>query len=280
MMRTTDKDAYIPYEYKGSTYYFCNPKCLEKFKNDPQTYIAKLSGPNLSMTQPPTMMQGDAPGKYTCPMDPEVITDGPGICPKCGMALEPLAPSLEETENPEYIDMKRRFFFGLVLTIPLMVIAMRHMLPGHPFEGIASEKTFIWTELLLATPVVLWAGWPFFVRAWMSLKTRNLNMFTLIGIGVAVSFGYSLVASLLPNIFPATLKGKEGTVGVYFEASAMIVTLVLLGQVLELKARARTGEAIRSLLRLAPKTARIIREDGGEEDIALDMIHHGDNLRV
>ncbi|MGO9147249.1 MAG: heavy metal translocating P-type ATPase [Desulfomonilia bacterium] len=280
MMSTTDKDAYIPYEYKGSTYYFCNPKCLEKFKNDPQTYIAKLSGPNLSMTQPPTMMQGDAPGKYTCPMDPEVITDGPGICPKCGMALEPMAPSLEETENPEYIDMKRRFFFGLVLTIPLMVIAMRHMLPGHLFEGIASEKTFVWTELLMATPVVLWAGWPFFVRAWVSLKTRTLNMFTLIGIGVAVSFGYSLVASLLPDIFPATLKGKEGTVGVYFEASAMIVTLVLLGQVLELKARARTGEAIRSLLRLAPKTARIIREDGSEENIALDMIHPGNNLRV
>lgn len=280
MMRTTDKDAYISHEYKGSTYYFCNPKCLDKFKKDPQTYINHLADLRLSVAHSPVMMPESATGKYTCPMDPEIITDGPGVCPKCGMALEPMAPSLEEEENPEYTDMKKRFFFGLALTIPLMVIAMRHMLPGHLFDDLASEQSFGWVEFLMATPVVLWAGWPFFVRAWMSIKTRNLNMFTLIGIGVLVSFGYSLVATLLPDLFPVTLKGKEGTVGVYFEASAMIVTLVLLGQVLELGARSRTGDAIRSLLKLAPKTARIIRKGGHEEDIPLDMIHPGDLLRV
>jgi Cu+-exporting ATPase len=189
MMRTTDKDAYIPYEYKGATYYFCNPKCLEKFKKDPQAYINRLADPSLSAAHAPVMMPKSVTGKYTCPMDPEIITDGPGICPKCGMALEPMAPSLEEEENPEYLDMKRRFFFGLTLTIPLMIIAMRHMLPGHLFDGIASEQALGWVEFFMATPVVLWAGWPVFVRAWKSIKTRNLNMFTLIGIGVMVSFG-------------------------------------------------------------------------------------------
>jgi Cu+-exporting ATPase len=280
MMRTTEKDAYIPYEHNGMTYYFCNPRCLDKFKSDPQTYINRLADPALSVAPTPSVRPGSPAGKYTCPMDPEIITDGPGICPKCGMALEPMAPSLSEEENPEYADMKRRFFFGLTLTIPLMLISMRHMLPGHILGGIASQQDLGLAEFLLATPVVLWAGWPFFVRAWVSLRTRNLNMFTLIGIGVMVSYGYSLVATLLPDLFPATLKSKEGTIGVYFEASAMIVTLVLLGQVLELRARSRTSDAIRSLLKLAPKTARILRENGVEEDIPLDMIHPGDLLRV
>ena len=279
MMRTHDRDAYIPFEYQGKTYYFCNPKCLEKFRKDPGSYLGKGDRPGLYI-EPPSVPQG-APGmKYTCPMDPEIITDGPGICPKCGMALEPMAPSVEEAENPEYTDMKRRFFFSIVLTVPLMVIAMRHMLPGHPLEGLAGEPTFGWIELVLATPVVLLAGWPFFVRAVKSISSRNLNMFTLIGFGVLVSYSYSLVATLMPDLFPAALRGKGGMVGVYFEASAMIVTLVLLGQVLELKARARTGEAIRALLGLTPKTARIIRDDGSEEDIALDLIHPGDRLRV
>ncbi|MCU0577395.1 MAG: heavy metal translocating P-type ATPase, partial [Desulfobacterota bacterium] len=279
MMRTTDRDAYIPFDYQGFTYYFCNPKCLERFKADPLTYVNRAERPGLSV-QPPPAVQA-APGtKFTCPMDPEIVTDGPGICPKCGMALEPLAPSLEEEENPEYTDMKRRFFFSLALTVPLLLVAMRHMLPGHPFEALAQGKTLGWIELLLASPVVLWAGWPFFVRAWRSLAGKSLNMFTLIGLGVLVSYGYSLVATLMPELFPAALRGREGMVGVYFEASAMIVTLVLLGQVLELKARARTGEAIRSLLRLAPKTARIVRDDGSEEELPLDMIHPGDRLRV
>jgi len=278
-MRTTDKDAYIPYEHEGKTYYFCNPKCLDRFRQDPGRYLSRAVHPGMYV-EPPAMAQGETPVRYTCPMDPEIITDGPGICPKCGMALEPMAPSLEEAVNPEYLDMKRRFVFSLTLTVPLMLVAMRHLLPGNPLEGLAAGKTFGWLELVLATPVVLWAGWPFFVRAWHSLESRNLNMFTLIGFGVLVSYTYSLVATLVPDIFPATMRGRGGVVGVYFEASAMIVTLVLLGQVLELKARSSTGEAIRSLLRLAPKNARIIRGDGNEEDIPIDLIHPGDRLRV
>jgi Cu+-exporting ATPase len=280
MMRTTDRDAYIPYEYKGATYYFCNPKCLEKFKKEPEKYIPSLTKPAGSIPPHPMKVQGTGKGKYTCPMDPEVVTDGPGVCPKCGMALEPMAPSMEEEENPEYLDMKKRFFFSLAFTIPLMIIAMRHLLPWSLLHTPGASVMLVRIELLLASPVVLWAGWPFFVRAWSSLKTGNLNMFTLIGLGVIVSYGYSIIATLLPGLFPASLRGEGGTVNVYFEASSTIVTLVLLGQVLELKARGRTGQAIRELLKLAPKTARIVREDGTEEDIDLAMIRRGDLLRV
>lgn len=280
MMRTNDKEAYIPYEYKGATYYFCNPGCLEKFKKNPEKYLPNLAKPILPAPPQSMVIPGAGKGLYTCPMHPEIISSTPGPCPKCGMSLEPVAPALDEGENPEYIDMKRRFFFSLVFTIPLMLIAMRHMLPGHLLQAQATDTTFGLIELLLATPVVLWAGWPFFVRAWSSLVSRNLNMFTLIGLGVAVSYGFSLIATLLPDLFPSSLKGEGGNVGVYFEASSMIVTLVLLGQVLELKARSRTGQAIRELLNLAPKTARIIRDNGTEEDILLEMIHPGDRLRV
>jgi Cu+-exporting ATPase len=280
MMRTNDKEAYIPYEYKGATYYFCNPGCLEKFKKNPEMYLPNLAKPILPAPPQSMVIPGAGKGLYTCPMHPEIISSTPGPCPKCGMSLEPVAPVLDEGENPEYIDMKRRFFFSLVFTIPLMLIAMRHMLPGHLLQAQATDTTFGLIELLLATPVVLWAGWPFFVRAWSSLVSRNLNMFTLIGLGVAVSYGFSLIATLLPDLFPSSLKGEGGNVGVYFEASSMIVTLVLLGQVLELKARSRTGQAIRELLNLAPKTARIIRDNGTEEDILLEMIHPGDRLRV
>ena len=280
MMRTSDRDAFTPYEYRGTTYYFCNPGCLEKFKKDPETYIRRLDHPPLFVTPPALVAPGAAPGKYTCPMDPEIVTDGPGICPKCGMALEPMAPSADEEENPEYADMKRRFFFGLAFTLPLVLVAMRHMLPWHVPAGPVIEAAFTWVELLLASPVVLWAGWPFFVRAWSSVLSRNLNMFTLIGLGVTVSYGYSIAATLMPGLFPAAMRGSAGTVSVYFEASSMIVTLVLLGQVLELKARSRTGAAIRELLKLAPKTARIIRDNGTEEDIGLALIRPADRLRV
>lgn len=280
MMRTNDKEAYIPYEYKGATYYFCNPGCLEKFKKNPEKYLPNLAKPILPAPPQSMVIPGAGKGLYTCPMHPEIISSTPGPCPKCGMSLEPVAPALDEGENPEYIDMKKRFFFSLIFTIPLMLIAMRHMLPGHLLQAQATDTTFGLIELLLATPVVLWAGWPFFVRAWSSLVSRNLNMFTLIGLGVAVSYGFSLIATLLPDLFPSSLKGEGGNVGVYFEASSMIVTLVLLGQVLELKARSRTGQAIRELLNLAPKTARIIRDNGTEEDILLEMIHPGDRLRV
>jgi Cu+-exporting ATPase len=215
-------------------------------------------------------------------MHPEVIRDKPGSCPLCGMALEPVTPAEPtEEENTEYVYMKNRFLVSVVLTVPILLIAMRSMIPGGSLiDALAPAGTLRWIELILATPVVLWGAWPFFVRAWQSLVYRSLNMFTLIGLGVAVSYGYSLVATLFPGIFPHSFRGMDGTIGVYFEAAAVITTLVLLGQVLELKARSKTGEAIRSLLSLAPKTARKIREDGGEEDVPLALVYPGDRLRV
>ena len=188
--------------------------------------------------------------------------------------------TVEEGENPELVDMRRRFYLSLILTIPEFIIAMGHMLPGHPLEALASPRTYGWIELLLASPVVLWAGWPFFVRGWQSLVNRSLNMFTLIALGVGVAYSYSIVATLFPDIFPSSFRGGAGEVAVYFEAAAAIVTLVLLGQVLELKARSQTGAAIKSLLGLAPKTARLIRDDGTEVDVPLGQVHPGDRLRV
>jgi Cu+-exporting ATPase len=196
------------------------------------------------------------------------------------MALESQTVAVDEGENPELVDMRRRFYLSLILTVPEFIIAMGHMLPGHPLAALASPRTYGWIELLLTSPVVLWAGWPFFVRGWHSLVNRSLNMFTLISLGVAVAFGYSLVATLFPDIFPPSFRGNAGEVAVYFEAAAVIVTLVLLGQVLELKARSQTGAAIKALLGLAPKSARLIRDDGTEEDILLGQVHPGDRLRV
>jgi Cu+-exporting ATPase len=220
--------------------------------------------------------------EYTCPMHPEVVQDGPGSCPKCGMALEPKEITLdEEEENPEYDYMRNRFIFGAVLSVPLVIIAMREMLPGgHFIETLASPKTLGWLELILATPVVLWAGWVFYVRAVQSVLNKSLNMFTLIGLGVSVGYIYSLIAVLFPAIFPAAMRGPDGAVDVYFEASAVIVTLILLGQVMELRARSQTGAAIKALLGLAPKTARKIKEDGSETDIPLEHVQVGDVLRI
>ncbi|HKO04345.1 MAG TPA: heavy metal translocating P-type ATPase [Candidatus Acidoferrales bacterium] len=218
--------------------------------------------------------------EYVCPMHPEVVRSEPGSCPICGMALEPGMVSAEEEDNPELRDMSRRFWVGLALTIPVLVSAMGARLPGSPLHAWASERLWTWFELLLSTPVVLWCGWPFFVRAWQSLVNRSLNMFTLIGLGVSVAYCYSLVAALLPRIFPASFRDEAGTVAVYFEAAAAITTLVLLGQVLELRARSRTGAAIRALLGLAPKTARRIEADGTEADVPLDEVRPGDRLRV
>jgi P-type Cu+ transporter len=218
--------------------------------------------------------------EWTCPMHPEIVRDGPGSCPICGMALEPRTVSLDEEENPELVDMRRRFWVSVVLTAPLLVIAMGPHLPGDPLGRLLPQGVMRWLELALATPVVLWGGWPFFVRAWRSVVNRSLNMFTLIGLGVGVSYAYSLVAALFPGLFPASFRGEGGEVGVYFEAAAMITVLVLLGQVLELKARGRTGAAIKALLGLAPKTARRMRPDGGEEDVPLASAQPGDRLRV
>ena len=214
---------------------------------------------------------------WTCPMHPQIRQDHPGSCPICGMALEPLEPRLEEGPNPELIDMSRRFWISAALSAPLVILAMGMELFGWAFM---SMRTAVWVQLALATPVVLWGGWPFFERFWASLKSRNLNMFTLIGLGVGVAYCYSLVATLVPHIFPASLHTMGGLVPVYFEAAAVITTLVLLGQVLELRARSATGKAIRALLGLAPKSARRVGEDGAEEDIPLEHVHVGDLLRI
>lgn len=214
-------------------------------------------------------------------MHPEIVRDAPGSCPICGMALEPRTASLEEEEeNPELKDMRRRLWMSTVLTIPLVLLAMGHLFPGGGLEAFLHPGTRKWIELILATPVVLWGGWPFFVRGGMSLVNRSLNMFTLIGLGVGTAYGYSLVATLLPGVFPPAFRDDHGQVGLYFEAAAVIVALVLLGQVLELKARSRTGAAIRALLGLAPKTARRLQADGSEEEIPLSHIMVGDRLRV
>jgi len=214
-------------------------------------------------------------------MHPQIVRDRPGSCPICGMALEPLTVAAEgEEENPELRDMTRRFWVSAALTLPLVVLAMGMILPGDPFARLLPPRALGWLELLLATPVVLWGGWPFFVRGWYSLVHRALNMFTLIALGVGVAYVYSLVARLAPGLFPASFRDAHGEVGAYFEAAAVIVTLVLLGQVLELRARSRTGAAIKALLGLAPKTARRLRPDGAEEDVPLDQVQVGDRLRV
>ena len=266
---TVDPDnAAGSFEFQGTTYYFCNTHCLHRFQKDPESFLHKTPKPATKAQQ------------YTCPMHPEIIRDGPGSCPICGMALEPLVASLEEEENTELTDMTRRFWTAVVLTIPVLAAGMSELIPGQPLQQLFSMRTLAWLQLLLASPVVLWAGWPFFVRAWQSIVNRSLNMFTLIGLGVAVGYLFSLIAVLLPGIFPASFRDAHSNVPVYFEAAAAIVTLVLLGQVLELRARSRTGTAIKALLGLAPKTARRLRNDGQEEDVPLDEVHVGDRLRV
>jgi Cu+-exporting ATPase len=256
------------FELDGITYYFCNPRCLEKFRADPGRYL------NPADSEPaPDAPEGTI---WTCPMHPQIRQDYPGSCPICGMALEPLEPTAEEGPNPELADMTRRFWISAALTLPILLLVMGDELLGLK---LVPMRTSVWIQLVLSTPVVLWAGWPFFDRMWASLKTRNLNMFTLIGLGVGAGYGYSLVAAIFPGIFPQSLRTMDGMVPVYFEASAVITTLVLLGQVLELRARAATGKAIRSLLGLVPKTARRVR-DAVEEDIPLAHVHVGDILRI
>jgi len=224
---------------------------------------------------------GAVPDKqYTCPMHAEIVRDEPGDCPICGMALEPVLIAEDEEDNKELIDMTRRFWVSVIFTVPLFLIAMGDLLPGRPISGALSNTVRPWLELLLASPVVLWGAWPFFVRGWRSVVTRNLNMFTLIGLGVGVAYGYSLVAVLMPDIFPDAFRDATGDVAVYFEAAAVIVTLVLLGQVLELRARSRTGAAIKALLGLTPKTARRVLASGAEEDVPIEVIQVGDHLRI
>ncbi|MDA3787169.1 MAG: heavy metal translocating P-type ATPase, partial [Desulfobacula sp.] len=253
--------------------YFCSEHCQKKFEENPSAYLTEQEQPAKDEKQKETNL-------YTCPMHPEVKQTGPGSCPKCGMALEPENETEQEGENVELVDMRRRFWVSLVLTLPVFIMAMGDLIPGNPLAQIVSKNVLVWFELLLATPVVLWGGWPFLVKGWQSLVSWNLNMFTLIGLGVSVAYIYSLIAAIFPEIFPTAFRGKEGTVAVYFEAAAVIVTLILLGQVLELKARSQTGSAIKALLGLAPKTARIIRDDSTEEDILLEQVEPGNKLRV
>jgi P-type Cu+ transporter len=218
--------------------------------------------------------------EYVCPMHPEIVRPEPGFCPICGMALEPRTVALDDEVNPELIDMTRRFWSCLVLTAPIFFLAMSDMIPGQPVQRIVSPQLLNWLQLLLATPVVLWGGWPFFQRGWASIINRSLNMFTLIAIGVGTAYIYSIIATLFPHLFPQSFRGHNGEVGVYFDAAAVITTLVLLGQVLELRARSKTSRAIKALLGLAPKTARLIRDDGTEADVPLEQVKPGNRLRV
>jgi Cu+-exporting ATPase len=330
-------------EHAGNTYYFCSPGCKTKFSADPAKYllpktltgispmlakpiqIVPASAKTISISQPiekiatapvaawknasneyicpmdPEVHQqgpGDCPKcgmalepavaalpatktEYTCPMHPEIVRDAPGNCPICGMALEPRTVTLVEEKNPELVDMTRRFWICLALTIPILIVTMGDLVPMlASIMQNAPPQAWQWIEFALATPVVLWGGWPFFVRGAKSLATRNFNMFTLIAIGTGVAYAFSVVGLLFPGAFPASVRGADGEVAVYFEAAAAITTLVLLGQVMELRARSRTGAAIKALLGLAPKSARLIRLDGSEADVPLDEVKHGDRLRV
>ncbi len=327
--------------HAGKAYYFCCVGCKEKFSTDPAKYLTPrtlvgiapmsahpvqiapatphhISQPVVQIAAPLRAASKHASNEYTCPMDPEVRQQGPGDCPKCGMALEPVVAALpvtkteytcpmhpeivrdqpgscpicgmaleprtvsaEEEKTPELVSMTRRFWVCVALTIPILAIAMADILPGFSARmNFASPRAWQWFEFLLSTPVVLWGGWPFFVRGWRSLLTRNLNMFTLIGLGTGVAYGFSVVGVLFPGVFPSSFRGEGGEVAVYFEAAAAITTLVLLGQMMELRARSRTGAAIKALLGLAPKTARLIRGDGSEADVPLDEVKPGDSLRV
>ena len=270
-MNVDPHTATLKADHGGRTYYFCSTGCRSKFIADPMKYL----GTDHAKAAAEPVPEGTI---YTCPMHPEIRQSGPGSCPICGMALEPLLVSADQGPNPELIDMTRRFWIGLAITLPVFALEMGgHLSNLHMLLG---KQTSNWLQLLLATPVVLWAGWPFFVRGWRSLVSRNLNMFTLIAMGTGVAWGYSVIATAFPGIFPSAFREMDGSVAVYFEAAAVITVLVLLGQVLELRAREQTSGAIKALLDLAPKTARRVMDDDSDEEIAIDQIAVGDTLRV
>lgn len=256
------------FTHKGQTYYFCSSHCLTKFKGDPEKYLSKPAQDDRSVDSSDAI--------YTCPMHSEIRQNGPGSCPICGMALEPLEITLEEGPNEEFLDMKRRLVVSTILTSPLLILTMGEMFAPR----FISPVLMAWIQFILSTPVVVWAGYPLFEKAWVSFRTWNLNMFSLIGIGTGVAYVYSLIALFFPHLFPQSAAGHSGSVNLYFEPAAVIIALVLLGQVLELKARSQTSQALKSLLNLAPKTARRIGSDGTEEEVALNLIHLGDHLRV
>ena len=255
--------------HDGEHHHFCSAGCLAKFEADPDLYAAKSE---------PTAADAPEGAIWTCPMHPEIQRPGPGSCPICGMALEPVMPTASDGPSEEYHDMRRRFWVGLLLALPVFALELGGHLTGlHQYVG---RQTNNWVQMLLATPVVLWAGWPFFERAWLSIRNKSLNMFTLIAMGTGVAWGYSMIAAILPQIFPAAFRAADGSVAVYFEAAAVITVLVLLGQVLELRARETTSGAIRALLDLTPKLARRVRSDGSDEEVALEEVAVGDMLRI
>ena len=284
--------------HDGKTFYFCCQNCATKFAASPAKYLSatssaptnrapvQLTGIAAAKQSPAAPTPQSAPPKqraaanYICPMDPEVSQDHPGACPKCGMALEPRDAIGEQEENPDLSDMTRRFWISVALTIPILALAMSDMIPGQPLQNVLSPRAIGWIELILATPVVLWAGWFFFERGWASIVNRSLNMFTLIALGTGTAYVFSVIAVLFPQIFPDSFRVMGGGLPVYFEAAAAITALVILGQVLELRARSRTSTAIRSLLKLSPKSARLVRADGTEIDVPVEHIAVGDLLRV
>ncbi len=305
-MDVTIATAKHRHRHQGQDYYFCSGHCLAKFQADPGKYLSDGPvamhdhGPTLVMLQPPSSKLAERRVResdsgqaiYTCPMHPEIRQQGPGTCPLCGMALEPLEAAVEEEANPELLDMTRRFWISLALTAPVFLLAMSELIPGQPLQHALPSWLLAGVQLVLSTPVVFWGGWPFFQRGWRSIVNRRLNMFTLIAIGVAAAYFYSLAAWLLVEITPESalpaaargavdlLRGEHGQVATYFESAAVIVTLVLLGQVLELRAHGQTSAAIRGLLQLAPKSARRIGHDGSESDVPLEHVQVGDRLRV
>jgi Cu+-exporting ATPase len=298
------------YDHEGKTYFFCSTRCVERFQSDPVGYVSgqyqqsmdsepapgatryicpmcpevespkPAPCPTCGMALEPEFSGPLTKSEYVCPMHPEVVQDHPGSCPQCGMALEVRMVMLEEEANPELLDMTRRFWIGGALALPVVVLAMGDMIPGKPFSSFGSGQWLNWVQWILATPVVLWGGWPFFQRGWVSVVNRAFNMFTLIAMGTGTAYVYSTLATFAPGVFPVSFRGADGQVPVYFEAAAVIIVLVALGQVLELRARGQTASAMRALLGLAPSTARVLREDEQEVDIPIDQVKVGDRLRV
>ena len=274
------------HDHHGVTYVFCSAGCRAAFAADPHRYLGReagtlpAEGPSAVHAPRRDAEAGGAGALYTCPMHPEIVSDRPGSCPICGMALELRTATLAEDANPELVDMTRRLWIGVALAAPVVAAAMLEHAPGVRLAAVAPHQAWVLLQLALTTPVVLWCGWPLLQRGWRSVAARRLNMFTLIGLGIGVAYLYSLVAALAPGLFPASFRGEHGEVGVYFEAAAAITVLVLLGQVLELRARGRTSAAIRQLLGLAPRSARRISSDGSESDVPLDDVRVGDRLRV
>ena len=310
-MTVDPQTAAASFIHNGETYYFCCSHCLHKFRDNPDSYLRPAPIVQIGLTrskdkstftcpmhsevlkvgsgscpkcgmalEPLTVQVPESAVEYTCPMHPEIVSDVPGSCPICGMALEPRTVDLTSAENPELIDMRRRLWISVVLAVPTFLIGMSDLIPGAPLQKVISPTALAWTQLVLATPVVLWCGWPFFVRGWHSIVNRSLNMFTLIALGVGVAYVYSVIATIFPGLFPHSFSAHGNSVPVYFEAAAVITSLVLLGQVLELRARSQTGAAIKALLGLAPATARRVDPSGHEEDVPLEQVKVGDILRV